>query len=304
MINIIIPIKLNSPGSQKAVCILSSLFLFVLFSTRPAEALQCNYPIAHQNSARFPANISSPRCENIFSNEPSPVLPRTSWKFGDLFRGYVKDRSLEDYNRHFIQKGMETHRLNPSNSEKDPLITALKNLPETASIADFGCGRGHALSDIQTLFPQFQLWGFRLGNPWSSFLEKKKSIYIYNSDFSHLTQEQVGQKKFDTAFDLYGIISYSPDLYSSLQKELDSLKIKGQLFLKVDMTTYFDLPDETVISMSSYLKLIKGIQVEELNSLTFIISRTEEKIVLPKITLTSFKDDNPPARRYFMESTL
>jgi hypothetical protein len=112
---------------------------------------------------------------------------------------------------------------------------------------------------------------------------------------SHLCQNEENNKHYDLIIDMFGILTYDPDLYSVLNRYLDLLKPNGAIYYTgYRYTKKFFTKDGILIDLVDFLQSIKGIEVQVTNIMNQdkpfeMISLKIKKTSHDKIVMSPFK---------------
>ncbi|WP_413612441.1 hypothetical protein [Bdellovibrio sp. HCB-110] len=105
-------------------------------------------------------------------------------------------------------------------------------------------------------------------------------------------------KKADLVTDVFGVISYTHDLHTSLQKVFDLMNVKGELYIfTTNYHTSIKVGEKKSLSLMDFLATIEGIHVEGRYG-TIKITKEIENVIVPSFELVKYVDDAPPSRTY------
>lgn len=110
-------------------------------------------------------------------------------------------------------------------------------------------------------------------------------------------QDTASWPKADLITDFFGVLSYSKDMQTSLQKTLDLLNVGGELYVySTQWATRIRIQDKSY-NLEEFLSLLPGLRVEGQFG-TLKITKLQEGVQVPELMLTTFKDDMPPTRTF------
>lgn len=220
---------------------------------------------------------SVPRCDYIFDETHAPTQRMEKNKF-------ITNRGLEEY----------FYELHPD------FKTKLKSLGSQDHWIDLGAGKVHAQIDFLKTFssnnqaPQVTAVAYKLDR-WFPVPRFSGKLTVKEGLFEKMATQDFTKAAVIT--DVFGVLSYSKDLSLSLQKTVDLLETKGELYiLTTPYTTRIQRGNET-FSLIEYLATIPGLKVE---GRWGVIKVTKEvnNLLIPQLELHSFKDDAPPYRQF------
>lgn len=111
-------------------------------------------------------------------------------------------------------------------------------------------------------------------------------------------QPTAAWKKADLVTDVFGVISYTRDLHTSLQKVFDLMNVKGEFYIfATNYHTSIRVSEKKHLSLIDFLATIEGIRVEGRYG-TIKITKEAENILVPRLELQKYVDDAPPTRAF------
>ncbi|MNK06291.1 hypothetical protein D3C87_241850 [compost metagenome] len=175
---------------------------------------------------------------------------------------------------------------------------SLKKLGPTQHWIDLGAGKANAQIEYLKSFesplmaPQATAVAYKLDR-WFSPPKLQGKLMIREGAFE--LQATSTWKKADLITDLFGVISYTPALHSSLQKIVDLLNVQGELFI---YTTPYLTEFRTAagsFKLRDFLSSIDGLRVEGDHGSLKVI-KEKEQVLIPELKLLRFRDEAPPSR--------
>jgi hypothetical protein len=226
--------------------------------------------------------IGAETCEGLFIPE--------SWVMSERVQKNKFDtgRDLSDY----LQK------LHPDFQLK------LKSLRSDQHWIDLGAGKALAQIDYIRSFdhptdaPFATAIAYKLDR-WFSAPSLGGKLKVKEGAFE--TQETSQWQQADLITDHLGVLSYSRDMTTSLQKVFDLLNLNGELYIGVNpQSTTFKI-DGASYSLIDFLTRLDGIQVSgRFGSIKII--KVKENIQVPEMELTSYKEAGPPSRTFLIKN--
>lgn len=222
------------------------------------------------------------QCEHIFNDSQAPTERVLKNKF-------VTNRGLWDYEVY----------LHPGFREK------LKTLSSEQHWIDLGAGKAKAQSDFlgnftdPRLAPKSTAVCFKLDR-WFGVPHFQGKLEVKEGMFEkHDTKSWA---KADLISDFFGVLSYTRDMTTSLQKTFDLLKVGGELYLhSTNYVTGIRTAKGESLTLTEFLRTIEGLQVEG-NYGNLKITKLQEEILIPEMELSKYKDDAPPVRHFAIKS--
>jgi hypothetical protein len=227
------------------------------------------------------AIAEAPLCINVFNDTwvPTNRIEKNN---------FVTNRSLWEY----------THVLDSS------FKTRLDSLGENNHWIDLGAGKANAqvefLKSKKDLnkAPLTTAFCFKLDRLFAPRSYDGK-LKIQQGMFESINTENM--PKADIITDVFGVLSYSKDMKTSLQKTFALLKLGGELYIHTNnYSTKFQDGSQT-FTMIEFLGRIEGIKIEGKWG-NIKITKIKEEIFIPDLTLTYFKDEAPPYRGFTIDS--
>jgi len=102
-------------------------------------------------------------------------------------------------------------------------------------------------------------------------------------------------KKADLITDLYGILAYTKDLHTSLQKMVDLLNVNGELYFTHIHFENSVRVNGKPVSIQEFLSSIPGLKVEGQYS-ELKVTKLVEHVQIPQLVLEAFIEYAPPRR--------
>lgn len=216
-----------------------------------------------------------PACENVFDDAHVASTRVQKNKF-------VTSRDLWEYQT-YLEKGFK---------EK------LESLDENGHWIDLGAGKAQAQIDYYINFKNPKIAAqstavcYKLDR-WFGIPRFQGKLEVKEGMFEK--QNTHDWKKADLISDFFGVISYTQDMTTSLQKTFDLLKVGGELYIhSTNYVTHIQMTEKTV-TLTEFLQEIPGIKVEgRFGSLK--ITKLEEHIEIPEMEIIKYKDEAPPIR--------
>lgn len=180
---------------------------------------------------------------------------------------------------------------------------SLANLRADQHWVDLGAGKANAqvdyLKSIQDLrqAPQTTAVAYKLDR-WFSPPKFGGKLAVKEGAFE--TQDTASWKKADLVTDVFGVLSYSSDMHTSLQKVFDMMNVGGELYVYANnyATSFVSYAQgRKAFSMIDFLSSVEGLKVEGRFG-TFKVTKEKEDIVIPRLELRGYKDDAPPIRSF------
>ena len=220
---------------------------------------------------------SASRCEYIFDETHAPTQRMEKNKF-------ITNRSLEEY----------FYELHPD------FKTKLKSLGSQDHWIDLGAGKAHAQIDFLKTFssnnqaPQTTAVVYKLDR-WFPAPRFSGKLTVKEGLFEKMATQDFAKASVIT--DVFGVLSYSKDLSLSLQKTIDLLETKGELYiLTTPYTTRIQRGSDS-FSLIEYLATIPGLKVEGRWGV-IKITKEVDNLLIPHLELLSFRDEAPPYRQF------
>lgn len=193
----------------------------------------------------------------------------------------------------------------------DGFLDALSALNETGHWVDVGAGSARAALEYLANAARFPRsarvtaivvrrpeWTAPQGEPVLS----SRFRYLDGRTIQSIPASEIGQA--DLVTDVYGALTYAPDLIEALRSELNLLRVGGSLFATGLASTRF-IADSSLNAgrIAEFADLLqrfsRGLRVEGTAQLLHIV-RERETFELPELELVEFKSDSPPDRVYFL----
>lgn len=227
-----------------------------------------------------PRSFASETCGTVFTSEPRIV--------SELIRKnkFVTNRDLVDYG-HTLPAGFRE---------------SLERLTHDQHWIDLGAGKAQAQIDYLKSFRNSSQAAFTTAvayklDRWFNPPTFNGKLEIREGAFED--QATATWKKADLITDLFGVISYTRDMTTSLQKTFDLLKLHGELYLYVTpWATQFQMGAEKR-GLLEFLSQIPGLRVEGQYG-AIKVTKEKDLIVIPPMELVRFRDEAPPLRSFLV----
>lgn len=227
-----------------------------------------------------PAYAVTMTCEDLFTPK--------EWEVSDQVRknDFTTTRDLSDY----------IHNLHPD------FVSSLKKLKSDQHWIDLGAGKAIALIDYLRSFdhileaPQTTAVAFKLDR-WFKPPSYQGKLQVREGAFE--AHETPNWKKADVITDVMGVISYTRDLSTTLQKVFDLLNVHGELYLEFAPAVTRVKVDGASYKLQEFLERIEGISVSGKYGILKVV-KNREHIVVPELELISYKVayPSPPSRSF------
>ncbi len=200
---------------------------------------------------------------------------------------FVTGRNLLAYKQHF---------------QKD-FFSQLQALRSDQHWVDLGAGKANAQVDYLKTFTNPRLAAKTTAvaykiDRWFSPAKFNGKLEIREGAFESQQTEQ--WQKADLITDLFGVISYSRDLHTSLQKIFDLMNVNAELYVfGIHYTTSFTGKNQ-VLGLFEFLQTIEGLKVEGRLGVIKVV-KTKESIKVPNLTLNRLTDEAPPGRSFSID---
>ncbi|MNK89585.1 hypothetical protein D3C87_1095990 [compost metagenome] len=226
----------------------------------------------------FSRSLAAETCEGLFTPE--------AWTVSDQVQKnrFITDRDLSEY----------LHQLHPD------FVAALRNLRSDQHWVDLGAGKAIAQIDYLKSFdkiseaPLATAVAYKLDR-WFRPSSHHGKLEIREGAFE--AQDTASWKKADVITDVMGVISYTKDLTTTLQKVFDLLNVHGELYLEFSPAATNIKTSETSHKLLGFLARIDGITVTGQYGIVKIV-KLKEKIVVPQLEIMSYKEEYPPYRTF------
>lgn len=180
----------------------------------------------------------------------------------------------------------------------------LSSLNSSHHWIDLGAGKAKAQVDFLLTFadlrqaPQNTAVSFKLDR-WFGVPHFQGKLNVKEGMFEK--QDTHSWVKADVITDFFGVLSYSRDLGTSLQKTFDLLKVGGELYLhSANHVTHIKTPDGVFRTLTEFFRTIDGLSVEgDFGNLK--VTKLKEEILIPALELANYKDDAPPIRNFIIK---
>lgn len=178
--------------------------------------------------------------------------------------------------------------------------TSLESLKSDQLWVDLGAGKANAQVEFLKTFKDVDK------APWTVAIAYKLDRWFSPPKFSGKLQIREGAfeaqdvtswKKADLITDVFGVVSYTHDLHTTLQKAFDLMNVNGEFYI---FMTYYSLSihrGEARYGLIDFLKTIEGIKVEGKYG-TIRITKTSPEVTVPSMILEKYVDDAPPVRTF------
>ena len=218
------------------------------------------------------------RCEDLFAPK--------EWEITDQIKknDFITDRDLSEY-MHQLHTGF---------------VPAIRKLRSDPHWIDLGAGKALALTDYLKSFdhienaPQTTAVAFKLDR-WFRPRSYNGKLQIREGVFE--AQDTSTWKKADVITDVMGVISYTKDLTTTLQKVFDLLNVHGELFLEFTPAATSIKMNGTTHKLLEFLERIDGISVTGKYGILKVV-KNREHISVPQMELVTYKVSRPPSRTF------
>ncbi|MEK2646107.1 hypothetical protein [Bdellovibrio sp. BCCA] len=228
--------------------------------------------------SQVPAQAAE-QCSSLFLFRPTEVSDRVQKN------KFVTNRDILEY-RHVLHKDF---------------TDSLTKLTPEQHWVDLGAGKANAqISYIKSLpspqmAPHATAVAFKLDR-WFSPPKFDGKLEIKEGAFE--LQPTSTWKKADLITDVFGVISYTHDLSTSLQKVFDLMNVNGELYIfATHYATSIKIAEGKHLPIFDYLATIDGLKVEGRYGV-MKITKEKENIVIPPMELVKYHDDAPPSRAF------
>jgi hypothetical protein len=226
----------------------------------------------------FSQAFAAETCEGLF-------VPDT-WTVTDQIKNndFITDRSLSEY----------MHELHPD------FVKALRNLRSDQHWIDLGAGKAFAQIDYLKTFdkiseaPLVTAVAFKL-HRWFRPPSFRGKLEVREGIFE--AQDTASWKKADVITDVMGVISYTKDLTTTLQKVFDLLNVNGELYLEFTPANTNVKTSETNHKLLGFLTRIDGVSVTGQYGIVKIV-KLKDKILVPQLEVIIYKEAHPPYRTF------
>lgn len=224
------------------------------------------------------ATVAAETCDGVFLPEAWTVTEQIKQN------RFITDRDLSEY----------MHQLHPD------FVKALRHLRADHHWIDLGAGKALAQIDYLKSFdkisdaPLTTAVAFKLDR-WFRPSSFKGKLEVREGIFE--AQDTASWKKADLITDVMGVISYTKDLSTTLQKVFDLLNTNGELYLEFSPAHTNVKTGETSYKLLGFLSRIEGISVTGQWGIVKIV-KLKDKIVIPQLEMTSYKTEAPPYRTF------
>ncbi|WII73833.1 hypothetical protein QJS83_08075 [Bdellovibrio sp. 22V] len=178
---------------------------------------------------------------------------------------------------------------------------SLQKLSPEQHWIDLGAGKANAQIAYIKSFPHSQsaaqatAVAYKLDR-WFSPPKFDGKLQVKEGAFE--TQPTHTWKKADLVTDVFGVVSYTHDLHTSLQKVFDMMNVKGEFYIYAsNYHTSVRVSEKTSLSLIDFLATIDGLRVEGRYG-TIKITKEKENVTVPQLELLKYKDDAPPSRSF------
>lgn len=226
----------------------------------------------------FSHSHAAETCEGLFIPE--------AWNLSDQIRKnrFITDRDLSEY----------MHQLHPD------FVKALRNLSSDQHWIDLGAGKALAQIGYLRTFdklsdaPLATAVAFKLDR-WFTPPSYHGKLQIREGVFE--AQDTANWKKADVITDVMGVISYTKDLTTTLQKVFDLLNVNGELYLEFTPYATSVKTSETSHKLIGFLERLEGVSVSGQYGIVKVV-KLKDKIIVPELELQSYKEASPPYRTF------
>ncbi|WP_413585320.1 hypothetical protein [Bdellovibrio sp. HCB274] len=223
---------------------------------------------------------AAPLCSEVFTEEriSKPLITERVAK-----NDFTTSRGLEDY-------VLELH---------PDFKTSLSKLTANQHWVDLGAGKATAQVQFLKSFsnnssmPQMTAVAFKLDR-WFKPSSFQGKLSVQEGAFE--TMPTASWKKVDLITDVYGVLSYTGDFAGALQKSVDMMNVKAELYFLALPWGYQFNKSTIQQSLPEFLNSIEGLRVEETRPGQFKITKTKESVMIPQLELVRYTDQAPPIR--------
>ena len=228
-------------------------------------------------------------------------------------KGYIVNRGLEE----------------AESNLGEVFFTSLSELNGKQTLVEYGAGSRGILCDYIDLFPDgATAYGLDMKLP--EVLDARMDGFVKKGKLKTITgkmiEETQGLPVADIGFDIMGPAFYTEDLTKVIQIYVDQMRRakESKLFIAAQFpigykkrngmpvrngSTYIITKNREVISMADWMKTIPGLDVAVTvgpqkfspTQQSVLITKTQEKIRVPKLELMGLKYDTLPPMRIFRE---
>ncbi|WP_063205253.1 hypothetical protein [Bdellovibrio bacteriovorus] len=177
---------------------------------------------------------------------------------------------------------------------------SLSRLTPSQHWVDLGAGKANAQIDYLKSFSNSSsaasatAVAFKLDR-WFSPPKFDGKLQIREGAFESQNTSQ--WKKADLVTDVFGVVSYTHDLHTSLQKTFDLMNVGGEFYIHAtNFATSIRTPERN-LTITDFLESIDGLKVEGRFG-TIKVTKLKENVQIPRLRLIKFKDDAPPSRSF------
>jgi len=223
------------------------------------------------------------RCEEAFAARPT-VTSTAEIRWNLANNKFITNRDLTDY----------LHDLHPEFQK------ALERLGADSHWIDMGAGKVKAQIEFMKSLPKpsekpyVTAVAFKIDR-WFKVPTFNGKLEVHEGLFETHSTEQ--WRKADLITDVMGVLSYTTDISTALQKTFDLLKVHGELYISTSAYATQFIVQGQKIKFDEYLATIPGLNVEgKWGQIKVTIER--EGIVVPPMKLVRIKDEMPPIRLF------
>lgn len=186
-------------------------------------------------------------------------------------------------------------------------MKSLTGLTPDQHWVDLGAGKANAQIDYIKSFSnhlsaaQTTAVAYKLDR-WFSPPKFDGKLQIKEGAFEQ--QPTASWKKADLVTDVFGVISYTRDLQTSLQKVFDLMNVKGEFYIfTTNYHTSVRVSEKKSLSLMDFIATIEGLRVEGRFG-TIKITKEIENVIVPRLELLKYVDDAPPTRAFVQSNSV
>jgi hypothetical protein len=177
---------------------------------------------------------------------------------------------------------------------------SLDRLGEQSHWIDLGAGKVKAQIEFMKSLPRsagkpyLTAVAFKIDR-WFGVPKFNGKLEVHEGLFEKHPTEQ--WRKADLITDVMGVLSYTTDLSTALQKTFDLLKVNGELYISTSAYATQIGVHGNKLKFREYLGTIPGLKVEAKWG-EIKVTKTRESITIPPMKLIRIKDEMPPLRLF------
>ena len=217
-------------------------------------------------------------CEGLFNPK--------DWDMSEQIQKnrFITNRDLTEY----------MHQLHPH------FVGALRKLGPENHWIDLGAGKAIAQTQYLKTFDHIQKAPFATAvafkiDRWLPLPSFKGKLQVREGAFE--AQDTSTWRKADVITDVMGVLSYTRDLSTSLQKVVDLLNVNGELYIEFAPWVTSVQDAGTQHKFLGFLERIDGLQVTGNFGIVKVVKKREH-IQIPRMELVLYREDYPPYRAF------